>query len=133
LLTATFTAEIQILQLRNSGALLGLWLVAQKKEMGNCCVSNQWYGCLVPLQQIIGCLCQLGITKILGPLLLSLAHILILGIIYLFYLFFLPLIAKDSQFIVRISFFIYLSFLTFLFLLLFVVLDPFPNWIFLFN
>lgn len=58
--------------------------------------SNQWYGCLIPLQQAIGLITQILISKVLGPCLLTAAHVLVLAISYVFFLFILPAISGDS-------------------------------------
>ena len=64
--------------------------------------SNQWYGCLIPLQQAIGCITQFLIQRILGPTLLTAANVLILGITYVFFLFILPAISGDSLIMVNL-------------------------------
>jgi hypothetical protein len=65
------------------------------------CYSNQWYGYLIPLQQAVGLLTQILISKVLGPCLLTAAHVLVLAITYVFFLFILPTISGDSYLMVR--------------------------------
>ena len=91
----------------------------------DCLFSNQWYACLVPLQQFVGCATQIVISRILGPALLTTAHLLILGITYIFFMFILPAVAGDSLLLVPASILsAQCAILTF-----FAVLDKFRNWL----
>mmetsp|Transcript_16849 Transcript_16849/g.25340 ORF Transcript_16849/g.25340 Transcript_16849/m.25340 type:complete len:331 (-) Transcript_16849:55-1047(-) len=62
-----------------------------------CLQSNQWFGLLVPVQKIVSFVFLFGVSKILGPILLSTALVLILGVTYIFFVFLLPTISSGSS------------------------------------